>query len=251
MILYFSATGNTEYIARLLGDKLNDDILNIADYMKGNLEINVTSEKPYVILSPIYLSTIPHVVLDKLKTSRLSGNKNVYYIMTCAGSGKSGAANTLIKLSKILGLNYKGLEHLSMPQDYLVFFKIGTKEENDEKFNNALESAEVLLNKIKNNEDFNKKKSSLIHKLTVKPVEFIFNKFCIKPKKFYTTNCIGCTLCAKACPLNNIKMENKKPTWGKNCIHCTACINHCPKHAIEYGKKTVGKDRYLAKKYKN
>ena len=50
---------------------------------------------------------------------------------------------------------------------------------------------------------------------------------------------------------NRIKeLEDKKPTWGNNCIHCTACINRCSKEAIEYGKKTQGKNRYVAIKYK-
>ena len=46
------------------------------------------------------------------------------------------------------------------------------------------------------------------------------------------------------CPLNNITMVE-----GKTCIHCSACINRCPKLAIEYGKKTIGKNRYVAKKF--
>ncbi len=90
-----------------------------------------------------------------------------------------------------------------------------------------------------------------MHKRSGKPVTWLFDTFFIKPKKFYTTDeCIGCDLCEKLCPLNNIKLLDKKPTWGNNCIHCTACINRCPKEAIEYGKKTQGKNRYVAIKYK-
>ena len=50
-------------------------------------------------------------------------------------------------------------------------------------------------------------------------------------------------------PLNNINMVDGKPVWGNTCIHCSACINRCPKLAIEYGKKTIGKNRYVAKKF--
>ena len=45
-------------------------------------------------------------------------------------------------------------------------------------------------------------------------------------------------------PLNNIRLENGKPVWGKHCTHCMACICYCPKEAIEYGKKSKGKPRY-------
>ena len=56
--------------------------------------------------------------------------------------------------------------------------------------------------------------------------------------------CIGCGKCVELCPLNNIRLENGKPVWGKNCTHCMACICYCPKEAIEYGEKSKGKPRY-------
>ena len=51
------------------------------------------------------------------------------------------------------------------------------------------------------------------------------------------------------CPLNNITVVEGITVCGKTCIHCSTCINRCPKLAIEYGKKTQGKNRYVAKKF--
>lgn len=250
MILYFSASGNSEYVAKNIGYLNNDCVINLTDYLKkGNL-LDLTSDKPYVLVCPIYLSTIPCIVRELLIKSSLKGNNNFYFIMTCAGSGESGASIDARKICKKLNLTYKGIEHLSMPQDYLMFFSVSNKDENDKKFNKAIANIDTLALKIRNNEDFNKKKANLIHKLTVKPVEKMFNSWFIKPKKFYTTDkCISCGLCTKVCPLNNIILENNKPVWNKHCIHCTACINKCPKSAIEYGKKTQDKNRYQAKKF--
>ena len=251
MVLYFSATGNSEYVAKYIGNKLNDEVLSITSFLKDNKEIEVSSLTPYLIVCPIYLSTIPTIVYKKLISAKLMGNKNIYFIMTCAGSGKSAAQIRLKDISDNQGLTYRGVIHLSMPQDYLMYFKVSLKEENETKFNNAIKDLDSIAKKIKNNEDFNFDKVSFMHKASIKPVEAIFNKLCIKPKKFYTTNeCISCGLCARVCPLNNIKLENNKPVWGHDCIHCTACINNCPKKAIEYGKKTQGKNRYKAIKFR-
>ena len=82
---------------------------------------------------------------------------------------------------------------------------------------------------------------SLIHILNP-----VFYRFFVKAEAFRATDaCIGCGKCVELCPLNNIRLENGKPIWGKNYTHCMACICYCHKEAIEYGKKSKGKPRYL------
>lgn len=51
-------------------------------------------------------------------------------------------------------------------------------------------------------------------------------------------------MCKTICPVDNIKMTNKKPTWLGKCTDCMACINICPKEAINIGNKTLKKNRY-------
>ena len=67
-----------------------------------------------------------------------------------------------------------------------------------------------------------------------------------------TSKCIGCGKCQKVCPLNKIKLVNKKPVWDKDgCAHCMGCIQNCPMNAIEYGDITKLKKRYLFDKYRS
>ena len=251
MILYFSATGNSEYVAKYLAHLNGDETVNMGDYIRKNQPMELNSEKPYVVVAPIYISTIPVAVLELLEKSKLEGNVNTYFIMTCAGSGVSGAGAYARPLCERLGLTYRGIEHLSMPQNYLMFFTVEGKEANDAKMNTALEKVPALAQIVRENRDFDMSKVGTAHKMSIKPVIWLFDKFFIKPKKFYTTNdCIGCSLCEKVCPFGNIQMANGKPVWGEKCCHCSACINRCPKKAIEYGKASVGKNRYVAPKFK-
>lgn len=62
--------------------------------------------------------------------------------------------------------------------------------------------------------------------------------------------CIGCSLCVKDCPVNNIKIQDKKAfIKEQDCIKCGHCVAICPKKAvtmtgfsedpIEYDEKQV------------
>ncbi len=48
-------------------------------------------------------------------------------------------------------------------------------------------------------------------------------------------DCIGCGLCAKNCPVGNIKMVDGKPKFGGNCLICARCSFNCPENCISIG----------------
>ncbi len=252
MILYFSGSGNSEYVAKFLADKLNDKTINLANYLKSNQQLRISSEKPYVIVAPVYVSVLPLIIEKLLLNSTLNGNKNIYFIMTCAGSGSSSASVSAKKVCKKLNLNLMGVTHLSMPQNYLMYFKTASKEENDKKFDAAINNLPKIYLAIEKEEKLDIYKPSLAHKMMAsRPIVVLFEKMLYGCKKFTVNDkCVSCGLCEKNCPINAIKIIDGRPQWiKKRCLHCTACINKCPKHAIEYSNKTQGKPRYVAKAY--
>ena len=50
-----------------------------------------------------------------------------------------------------------------------------------------------------------------------------------------TKDCTGCGLCAKNCPVDNIKIEDGKPKFGGKCLICARCSFNCPKDCIRIG----------------
>lgn len=54
-------------------------------------------------------------------------------------------------------------------------------------------------------------------------------------KGFYTNeSCVGCEICAKICPTQNITMQGKHPVWNHLCHGCMACVAYCPMKAVQF-----------------
>ena len=91
MVLYYSATGNTEYIAKRIAKRLDDECLDLLARIKANDYSELHSEKPFVICAPVYVAEMPVFLRDYLKKVSLTGTKDVYSIFTSGGyAGISG-----------------------------------------------------------------------------------------------------------------------------------------------------------------
>ncbi len=67
--------------------------------------------------------------------------------------------------------------------------------------------------------------------------------------KIDTDKCLGCGICEKLCPMNNITIRDQKAVPGDRCTMCYRCINNCPAQALTLlGKSIVeqcGLEKYL------
>ena len=249
MILYFSGTGNSAYAAKFLGEKINDTVVDMGTMLKDKMSY-LCSEKPWVIVAPIYAWQMPRVVREWLAKTTLAGNKNVYFVFTCGGD--MGAAGKYAKdLCDKKGMVYCGSAEIKMPENYIIMFKAPEKEKIDLSVKLAEGKLTKIAEEIVKGNAITEKKTGFADGLKSGIVNDGFYKRFVNAKKFYAKeSCIGCGLCAKKCPLGNIKMAYGRPVWEseRNCTQCMACICYCPVEAIEYGKGTEGKARYRCPK---
>lgn len=155
--------------------------------------------------------------------TRLIGNKKIYFVITCGGSA-GNPGKYLKKLCTAKSLSYMGYTAITMPKNYIAMLTTPTREEALE----IIRQSEPVIG-IAND---------------------LFYILFVHAKKFCAADtCISCGKCVRVCPLNNIRLENGKPVWGKNCTHCMACICRCSSKAIEYGEHSRGLERYVCPEY--
>ena len=164
--------------------------------------------------------------------------------MDCGGEiGNAAKYNRLLAEEK--NLVYMGTAQIVMPENYIAMFSAPEDGEAAKIVKAAEPYIDDVILHIKSGEAFRAPRNNLYDRFMSGPVNPIFYRFFVKADAFRVNGgCVGCGLCAKKCPLNNVRLKDGKPVWGNECTHCMACICYCPKEAVEYGKKSVGKPRY-------
>ena len=250
MILYFTGTGNSRYVAEKSADKTKGQQLNLNALIKKNETVAVQAEK-LVFITPAYAWRIPRIVQEWIRKADFSAVKKVWFVMTCGSEiGNASAYNQ--KLCNEKGCEYMGTAQIIMPENYIAMFDVPDKNEAREIIENANPVIEMAAQTILAGEKLPAEKGSLYYRILSGVVNPVFYPFCVKSNAFKVDDrCIECGKCAEKCPLNNILIVDGKPVWGKNCTHCMACICYCPTEAIEYGEKSKGKPRYHMEELKN
>ena len=59
MILYFSGTGNSRYVAEKISKITDDSVISINEILKSRNKDIIESEKPFVFVCPTYAWRIP------------------------------------------------------------------------------------------------------------------------------------------------------------------------------------------------
>lgn len=255
MIFYFSGTGNSLYAAKKIAQAQGDKLVSVVREMdkKSSERVYTPDEKELIgFVYPIYAWGAPQIVLDFIRSMRLTDSKRYVFSLNTCGSAEGYATRVLQKTLLKNGITLSSAFSVSMPSNYV----IGEDVESESVQQNKLSMAEQRLEEI--NKVLASQKQGvfeLLHGsnpgLKTRLINPLFNKFARGTKPFHTTDaCIRCGLCEKICPVHTITLQ-AKPIWGKACTQCLGCINCCPERAIQYGNATKSRGRYTHSVMKN
>ncbi len=245
--IYLSGTGNTKHcIEKLL--HLLDKTAQAVPIESLNA-IEILPQHDFIVLAyPVQFSNAPIMVRDFIKRySSLWKGKKVLCVATMglfSGDGAGCSARVLKKYgAKVVG----GL-HIQMP-DSVCDVKLLKKsvEQNREIIKAADRKIEETAEKIK--------KGKYPHD-GIYFYDRIAGLLCQrlwyygKTKNYANdlkigSECIGCGLCEKLCPVRNLHVENGKAIAGNHCTMCYRCISSCPRKAITLlGNEVVEQCRF-------
>lgn len=243
IIYYFSGTGNSLQVARDLSTTLGDaELIPMSGVKESDVQANSVG-----FVFPVYLWGMPNIVEDFIKSIKNTAFSGYLYAIATYYKDPGDAIGQIMRLLKRNGLRLSAGFTVSMPGNNIIFYETDTVEIRDRKLSACkeiiLDIAHDVSEGIEKLPDASLLdrliKTGLLHTILLKT-------FKNSDKNFRTEeSCNGCGICAEVCPAYNIKPRDGRPVWQSNCNLCLSCINLCPQNAIEFGKTTSGKKRYI------
>ncbi|MGL5067712.1 MAG: EFR1 family ferrodoxin [Sarcina sp.] len=234
VVLYFSGTGNTKYLANKFAEKMDGESHSIEE--KVDFEKLILGSDRVTFCYPIYGSCVPRIMTEfVMKYKKFLNNKKLVILVSQMMFSGDGARTFTDLLD---GIKYEVIyaEHFDMPLNIPNVPVINVK--NGDKLKHKIEKVDKKLDKVCENiktgvvekRGFNKFSKFIGYNSQRKG----FEKLETKKKEIVKVNddCILCTKCVRVCPMNNLFVDNVKIGSKDQCTFCNRCVNVCPKKAI-------------------
>jgi flavodoxin/NAD-dependent dihydropyrimidine dehydrogenase PreA subunit len=250
-IVYFSATGNTESIAKKISNSLESknvktNLMNITAF-NDRLK-KYTFDKFDLILFgfPVYGGAIPRICIDWIKT--IDGNEKWAAMFFTYGGPTMGMAHyhTKIILNEQNFRVFASAEFLGK-HSYNVAkgFNFLPNRPNERDYKLAKEYAQKLYRKISSNDlkDISFERPEIAD-LLLPRIDDRKKSIVQQPPTRDGKDCSMCLTCEENCPTNAFNAQIGEAD-GEKCIACMRCVTNCPDEVIVYKRDMTDIDKGL------
>lgn len=258
MILYFSATGNSKYVAERIAQATGEDICSIEQVQ----EVNLKDDELFGLVCPTYFGELPILSRTFLTNTHIhQANNNYFFLVTTYGRMTGCVGEDARRVMCQRGIPLHAAFGVQMPDTFTPIYDVSDKEEMSRQVERAEPQIDRIIEQIKARTQGNYTQHKAPYFVRwVTDLLFQHNS----QTRFFAVDeeaCVGCGLWAKKCPMQAISMVDrqsgdghqpqKTPQWTKErCAICLGCLHRCPKFAIRYGKNTPKHGQYTHPKTK-
>ncbi len=241
MIFYFSATGNSEHVARRVAEATGDETVSMTGHPEGPFD----GSGSVGIVSPTYSWGLPTIVREFLSGLTFDRQPDYLWFAATYGTTPGRTDSYAEKILEKNGLSLSARFCIQMPDTWTPIFDLSDEEKVARINADAEKEIDSLISAVAEHRcgDFMRKRTPAF--LT----GFMYGRYesmRLTEHLHVEDSCIGCGLCAKRCPASVIGMRDKKPVWTEDrCVMCLSCLHRCPKFAIQYGKKSAKHGQYV------
>lgn len=224
-ICYFTATGNSLYVARRLGGELK----SIPQLMR---ETSIQIQDDAVgIVCPVYCGEMPKMVCAFLEKAKIE-TEYFFFVYTYGMADTVARPNAELAARKVgLKLNYSAA--IRMVDNYLPGFEMQNQIETAGEKKIEAQIEQVCREIARRSE--NTVKLTVARRAEMALVHNTMGRAILKESAarsyVVSDDCIRCGICAKVCPANNITVTDRV-RFSDHCEVCYACVHNCPKNAI-------------------
>lgn len=234
MVFYFTATGNSLYVAK----QFSENPISIPQVKSGM----TFKDDKIGIVCPVYCGEIPKAVFRFIKNTKFE-TEYLFLILTY-GMNESDSAEFTFNQCKKQGVHFDYIACIKMVDNYLPAFDMAAQRQIDKKITEQLTIISEDINDRKKGFPTATDADRKLHKrvaLMNKLFPSANNGGALK----ITGKCVGCKVCEKVCPIGNIVvLTDYAQRLNKKCEFCLACIHNCPNNAIALKREKNPSERY-------